>query len=218
MWRPPGRGSRWRWRRRRTPEDRRAHALDFAAGARRSSLPARRPHHRRRGHGSQRHALQLLRHGHDPGFDGRDFLQPARGGADAAAGRRHRLRFLDAAPEGRAGERRRRGCVRPRLVHGCVGRDVPHDHERGLAPRRDDGDARHAIIPTSRISSPPSRRAGRLTNFNLSVLVSDAFMDAVKADAHWDLKFDGACLSRPCARAICGTASCARPMSTPSPA
>ncbi|HJW42202.1 MAG TPA: adenosylcobalamin-dependent ribonucleoside-diphosphate reductase [Rhizomicrobium sp.] len=33
------------------------------------------------------------------------------------------------------------------------------------------------------------REPGRLTNFNLSVLVSDAYMDAVKADAHWDLKF-----------------------------
>jgi ribonucleoside-diphosphate reductase alpha chain len=32
---------------------------------------------------------------------------------------------------------------------------------------------------------------GRLTNFNLSVLVSDAFMAAVKDDAQWDLTFGG---------------------------
>jgi ribonucleoside-diphosphate reductase alpha chain len=35
------------------------------------------------------------------------------------------------------------------------------------------------------------RERGRLSNFNLSVLVSDAFMDAVKAGGDWDLKFDG---------------------------
>ena len=35
------------------------------------------------------------------------------------------------------------------------------------------------------------QREGRLTNFNLSVLVSDALMAAVKGDALWDLKFDG---------------------------
>src|SRR4029077_16268282 len=35
------------------------------------------------------------------------------------------------------------------------------------------------------------QREGRLTNFNLSVLISDAFMDAVNADADWELTFAG---------------------------
>jgi ribonucleoside-diphosphate reductase alpha chain len=35
------------------------------------------------------------------------------------------------------------------------------------------------------------RRPGRLAMFNLSVLVTDAFMDAVKTDADWPLKFGG---------------------------
>ena len=35
------------------------------------------------------------------------------------------------------------------------------------------------------------RTPGRLSNFNLSVLVSDGFMEAVKNDAPWDLVFGG---------------------------
>ncbi len=35
------------------------------------------------------------------------------------------------------------------------------------------------------------RQPGRLRMFNLSVLISDAFMDAVKQDAPWQLKFGG---------------------------
>ncbi|MGN6516922.1 MAG: adenosylcobalamin-dependent ribonucleoside-diphosphate reductase [Rhizomicrobium sp.] len=35
------------------------------------------------------------------------------------------------------------------------------------------------------------RESGRLTMFNLSVLVTDAFMDAVRNDRDWDLKFGG---------------------------
>jgi ribonucleoside-diphosphate reductase alpha chain len=36
------------------------------------------------------------------------------------------------------------------------------------------------------------RRAGMIEHANLSVCVSDAFMDAVKSDSAWDLKWDGA--------------------------
>ena len=55
-------------------------------------------------------------------------------------GRRHRLRFLDASSARRAGSRRRRRRLRPALVHGCLGFDVPDHHERRPSPRRDDGD------------------------------------------------------------------------------
>ena len=42
------------------------------------------------------HLVQLLCDGDDPRRHGRDLRPSARGGADHAAGRRHRLRFLDA--------------------------------------------------------------------------------------------------------------------------
>ncbi|HWD27099.1 MAG TPA: adenosylcobalamin-dependent ribonucleoside-diphosphate reductase [Rhizomicrobium sp.] len=60
------------------------------------------------------------------------------------------------------------------------------------------GSRRGAMMATLAIDHPDietfidaKRERGRLTNFNLSVLVSDAFMDAVKADAPWDLTFGG---------------------------
>ncbi len=60
------------------------------------------------------------------------------------------------------------------------------------------GSRRGAMMATLSIDHPDveefiaaKQAQGRLTNFNLSVLVSDAFMDAVKHDAPWDLKFDG---------------------------
>ena len=60
------------------------------------------------------------------------------------------------------------------------------------------GSRRGAMMATLRCDHPDieafilaKQEPGRLTNFNLSVLVTDAFMDAVRQDAAWDLTFDG---------------------------
>ncbi len=108
----------------------------------RLSLPAGGTDPGRRRHRPQRHPLQLLRHGHHPRRHGRHLCPSARGCTHAPAGRRHRLRLLDASPKRCAGERRGRGCVRSCLLHGSVGRDVPHHHVGRFTARRDDGDTR----------------------------------------------------------------------------
>ncbi len=71
------------------------------------------------------------------------------------------------------------------------------------------GARRGAMMATMRCDHPDieafvaaKQQPGRLTNFNLSVLVSDAFMAAVEADAEWALVFEGEVHKRLSARAL----------------
>ncbi len=90
----------------------------------------------------------------------------------------------------------------------------------GHAPRRHDG--HFALRPSGYRSlyRRQARRPAELRMFNLSVLITDAFMDAVQRDdADWDLKFGGTVHgARFRARDRCGTGSCARPTPMPNPA
>ena len=71
------------------------------------------------------------------------------------------------------------------------------------------GSRRGAMMATMRCDHPDiedfiaaKREPGRLRMFNLSVLVSDAFMQAVKEDAPWELTFDGVCCKTMAAREL----------------
>ena len=125
--------------------------------------------------------------------------------------------FSTLRPRGAAGQGSWRGCVRAIELHGCVGRHVPHHHVGGFR--------RGAMMATMRCDHPDiedfiaaKHEAQRLRMFNLSVLVTDPFMAAVKADGDWPLVFGGHGIQAPCRHASCGTGSCGQPMPMPSPA
>ena len=85
------------------------------------------------------------------------------------------------------------------------------------------GSRRGAMMATMRCDHPDieafidaKQEAGRLRMFNLSVLVSDAFMAAVDADAAWELTFGGRTWKTVAARELWdrimrGTYACAEP-------
>ncbi len=110
-------------------------------------------------------------------------------GLTLKAGLRHRLRILDPAPARRFRRRRRCLYVRADVVHGYLRQDVFH----GQLRRRPAAARRWARstwpIRTPRISSAPSARTARLRQFNLSLLITDGFMQAVENDADWPLLF-----------------------------
>ena len=90
--------------------------------------------------------------------------------------------FSTLRPARRAGRSDRRRRLGPRELHGRLGRHVPHHH---VGRQR-----RGAMMATLRCDHPDIETfidakadPARLRNFNLSVLVTDAFIAAVREDA-----------------------------------
>ena len=104
----------------------------------------------------------------------------------------------------------------PLSLHGCLGRHVPHDHERRLSPRRHDGDA--ALRPSGhRGLHRRQARAGPAAHVQpLGAGRPTPSWRRSRRTRPWDLTFGGTIYRTILRRARCGTGSCARPTITPS--
>ena len=151
-------------------------------------VPPRRPHPRRRRHRPYRHPVQLLRHGR---------RSPTTWAASSPTCKEAALTmqqgggigydFSTLRPKGAPVLGVGADASGPVVLHGRVGRHVPHHHERRASRRG-------AMMATLRCDHPDieafidaKREAGRLRMFNLSVLVTDAFMTACVKDDAWPL-------------------------------
>ena len=120
-------------------------------------------------------------------------FRPCKKGRDHAAGRRRRLRFLDLAPEGHAGTARH-------IASGPVSFMRVWDAMCGTMLST--GARRGAMMATLRCDHPDidefihvKHRRASCGDFNLSVLVTDAFMAAVRDDEEWPLVFPAAAMT-----------------------
>ena len=175
-WRGPSRG-------RATPE---ARATGRSASTRSSRLQvrARRPHPLRRRHRPPGHLLQLLRHPQPGRQPGRHPRQPQDHDRDHGPRRRRRHQPLHAAPgrlhqdvNGTASG----PCSWAELYSVATGDVIQQGGSRRgalmLMLNDDHPDIEEFITAKKDLS--------RINHANLSVCVSDPFMEAVKADAEW---------------------------------
>ena len=112
-----------------------------------------------------------------------------------------------------ASHRRRR--LRPRQLHGRVGRHVPHHHVGRQPPRRHDGDAalrppRHRGLHRRQVRARPAAQFQSVGARDRRLHGRRARRPALGAEVR------AARSTARCRRARCGSASCAPPTTTPS--
>ena len=123
------------------------------------------------------------------GFDGRHPRQGPRSRPDPEGRLRHRLRILDAASARRVRRRRRRVHLRPAVASWISTTRCASPYPRPAAAAARRWAPSTSSHPDVKEFIRAKREDGRLRQFNLSLLITDGFMDAVAKDADWPLVF-----------------------------